>query len=296
MVMHPDRIVPGIGVAAGALIWVEGPDTIMFVDGQVSQDVGAMSPGGVQRSFLLEPRGKLRAILWVLRGVDAVGLVTPPDTAAAVVADLERFRFRVRTALRIDPRPVHTVWGQPAAMPGWSDDGVALHAAIPSRVPHRVVAAMEPPDGAILDRAALAANRIAAGEPQFGVDVDETTIPQETGLVPEAVSFTKGCYLGQELVARIDTRGHVNRSLRRIRGVGEPPPPGAAVTASGTAVGTLGTVAPLPQGWMALGVLRREAGPGTGVAVRWEDGEAAATVEEIGLDGAPSHPSNRSEG
>jgi len=289
--MDPDLLEPAVGVATDSLIWVEGPDAISFLDGQVSQDVGGMDPGSVRRSFLLEPRGKLRALLWVLRDSERVGLVTAADRAAAVLADLERFRFRVKATLRKDARPVHSVWGSGADDPGrWWDDGVTLTATLPAGL-DLLVAAATPPPGSSLDAAALDARRIAAGEPRFGVDVDEGTIPQETGLVPEAVSFTKGCYLGQELVARIDTRGHVNRSLRRIRGTGVVPPTGATVSGDAMA-GVLGTVAPRSGGWAALGLLRREAGPGAVVAVRWEGGEASGTVEEIVRSGDSSHPSN----
>ncbi|MBI5157469.1 MAG: folate-binding protein YgfZ [Acidimicrobiia bacterium] len=291
--MDSDFLTPGVGLATDALIWVEGPDAVSFLDGQLSQDVAGMEPGSVRRSFLLEPRGKLRALLWALRGTDRVGLMTAADRGDEVVADLERFRFRVQAMLRKDLRPVHSVWGSDGAGSGrWGDDGVTLVAA-PSAGASRFVAATTPPAGAILDHGTLDAHRVAAGEPRFGVDVDEATIPQETGLVPEAVSFTKGCYLGQELVARIDSRGHVNRMLRRIRGSGEVPPPGATVSAAGP-VGTLGTVAPRRDGWWALGLLRREAGPGTRVTVRWDGGEAEGAVAEIVRSDDPSHPSNTS--
>ncbi len=289
--MALDPVVAGVGVATDALIWVEGIDAVSFLDGQVSQDVAGMEPGSVRRSFLLEPRGKLRALLWVLRGSDRVGLVTAADRADQVMADLERFRFRVKAALRRDERPVHSVWGGGGADPGrWGDDGVSLTAFLPAG-PAAVVAAATPPDGSRLGAASLDANRVATGEPRFGVDVDEGTIPQETGLVPEAVSFTKGCYLGQELVARIDSRGHVNRSLRRLRGAGVPPPTGAAVTGEASA-GALGTVAVAADGWMALAVVRREVAAGDAVEVRWEGGQAAATVEEIPRPPMASHPSN----
>ena len=120
----------------------------------------------------------------------------------------------------------------------------------------------------------------------MGVDVDEKTIPQETGLVPEAVSFTKGCFLGQELVARIDSRGRVNRHLRGIRML-EPvvPPVGARVSHEGKVVGQLTTVGESPalEAPVALALVRREAPPGTPVHVSWEHGNAAAIIEQLPL-------------
>lgn len=289
--MSTELPAPGVGVATDALIWVEGPDAISFLDGQVSQDVAGMMPGTVRRSFLLEPRGKLRALLWVLRDTDRVGLVTAADRADQVMADLDRFRFRVKATLRRDERPVHSVWGGNEGDPGrWRDDGTALTATLPAG-PRVMVAAMSPPPGSALDASALDAHRVASGEPRFGVDVDDDTIPQETGLVLEAVSFTKGCYLGQELVARIDSRGHVNRTLRRVRGAGAAPPVGAEVIGDQSA-GALSTVASAAEGWAALAMVRREVAPGGVVDVRWDGGQAVGTVEEIGLPADASHPSN----
>jgi folate-binding protein YgfZ len=110
--------------------------------------------------------------------------------------------------------------------------------------------------------------RIEAGEPVMGVDVDEKTIPQETGLVGDAVSFTKGCYLGQELVARIDTRGRVNRHLRGLL-LREATFPGTVVTVGAEEVGSVSSVA-----WserlsanVGLALLKRTVQPGETVAV-----------------------------
>ena len=123
--------------------------------------------------------------------------------------------------------------------------------------------------------------RVMAGEPVFGLDVDEDTIPHETGLVAESVSFTKGCYLGQELVSRIETRGHVNRSLRRVTFKDGLPPAGAAIDSGGLPVGFLGSVAASGEGAEAIALVRREAVPGGRVVVRWEASEAVGEILEI---------------
>jgi folate-binding protein YgfZ len=274
---------PGVVIGSHALVWVTGPDAISFLDGQVSQDVVAMATGTVQRSLLLEPRGKLRAILSLLRDAERVGLLVQSDGADAVVAALEQFRFRVKAEITVDPRPGHSVWGTPGGPPRWHESDDVLTVVTPDG--WSLVIAIAPPPGRILSADEFAAHRIAAAEPWFGVDVDDGTIPQETGLVAAAVSFTKGCYLGQELVARIDSRGHVNRHLRRLSGTGEIPPVGAEVRRGDTVVGTTGTTAPGGSGWLSLAVLRREAEPGVEVTVHWPAGESKATV-------APSHSPN----
>ena len=126
--------------------------------------------------------------------------------------------------------------------------------------------------------------RIEAGVPRLGVDVDDRTIPQEAFLETAAVSFTKGCFLGQELVCRIDTRGHVNRHLRLLRVAGTAiPEPGAEVVAGEKVVGTVTSAASVPDesGAVALAMVRREVEPPSDVRVRWGDGDVSAKVESL---------------
>ncbi len=111
--------------------------------------------------------------------------------------------------------------------------------------------------------------RIEAGVPRQGSDLDGTTIPQEAFLERDAVSFTKGCFLGQELVCRIDTRGHVNRYLRRLTATeGDRPPLGAEIVAGDKVVGTVTSSA-------STGALRwyvrHEVEPPAEVELRWDD-------------------------
>ena len=129
---------------------------------------------------------------------------------------------------------------------------------------------------------AFEAVRVAAGVPRQGRDLDEKTIPQEAFLELDAVSFTKGCFLGQELVCRIDTRGHVNRYLRRLDLTGDVrPPAGAEVVWEGKEVGALSSVAASTAGTVALGYLRREVDLPAEVLLRWDGGEATATASAL---------------
>ncbi len=121
--------------------------------------------------------------------------------------------------------------------------------------------------------------RVATGRPRYGIDLDDGVIPQEAGLNARAVSFTKGCYVGQETVARLHWRGKPNRHLRGLRLSG-PATDGAALTsAAGKAVGAVSSVVEHPElGWIALALVRREVEPGAAVTV---DGAGTATVVEL---------------
>jgi tRNA-modifying protein YgfZ len=121
--------------------------------------------------------------------------------------------------------------------------------------------------------------RVERGRPRYGIDLDDTTIPQEAGLNERAVSFTKGCYVGQETVARLHYRGKPNRHLRGLR-LPAPIAPGAELHLGERTVGHLGSVATSPAlGPIALALVRREAEPGATVSV---DGHGAeATVVEL---------------
>ena len=128
-----------------------------------------------------------------------------------------------------------------------------------------------------IDADAYEALRVEAGVPRQGLDIDETTIAQEAFLERDAVSFTKGCFLGQELVCRIDSRGHVNRLLRRLRSDAALER-GAVVVADGKDVGA---VTSCGRRTSALAMLRREVEPGSEVVVR----VAAGDVERAGRGG-----------
>src|SRR4029079_11336325 len=118
-------------------------------------------------------------------------------------------------------------------------------------------------DAPLVDADEYERARIEAGVPRQGLDTDERTIPQEAGLELVAVSFTKGCFVGQELVCRIDSRGHVNRHLRRLRASEGTLPRGDVVSFGGKEIGEVTT----SSGDVALAMLRREIEPGAEVSV-----------------------------
>ena len=133
--------------------------------------------------------------------------------------------------------------------------------------------------------------RIEAGRPEWGVDINDSTIPQEANLDElGAISYTKGCYTGQETVARVHFRGHVNRFLRRLHFVSAAVPPVNAelIDDGGNIVGDVRSVAISPRhGGVALAMVRREVAPGTTLHARWDGGECTMQIagQEKGATG-----------
>lgn len=297
--------------SARAAVVVTGPDARSFLQSLVSQDVDPLADGEGARSLLLEPRGKLVADFRALRvGEEEWWLDAEVGAGDALAGGLRRFLIRVK--VEVTDRTGR--WGEVSVLGPQAPAVVAdtLGVAVPevpySHVPfgpHRVVRAgwpglpgvdvVGPVDGlgevwerlaATIPPVGLAAAEVArveAGVPRLGLDLDETTIPQEAFLDREAISFTKGCFVGQELACRIDTRGHVNRHLRGLRFAGDRlPPRGAEVRHDGGTVGRVTSAASLPgRPPVGLALVRREVTPAEPVSVVWEGGETAAEVVEL---------------
>ncbi len=275
------------------LVVVTGGDATSFLQGLLSQDLDPLADGGDLPALLLSPQGKLDVAVRALRVGDAWWLDTDADYAPRLAASLGRFRIRVQVELEdrtpstglvslvgVDPgtdRPgIYQLATRWAGHPGVDllGDAAAVHAA---------TAALDP----AVERwtpERFEAFRIEAGVPRLGVDVDDATIPQEAFLERDAVSFTKGCFLGQELVCRIDTRGHVNRYLRGLRLPGSALPPfGAAVIVEGRERGVLTSAAVVPgeDRVVGLAMVRREVEPPTPVQLRWDDTDHDAELVAV---------------
>lgn len=259
-----------VAPAAPELVWFSGTDAVRFLNDIISQEIGTMSPGEVRRSFLLAPRGKLDHLLWVLRGDDLVGLAADPGRGDELEATLRRYRIRVDVDIARDQRPLWLVMGE--RVEGWTGGpDLPLYADLSWPGQARSLVS-EDPGLPVGTAGQFEEARIRSGEPLWGVDVDDGTIPQETGLEDRAIAFDKGCFLGQELVGRIHMRGHVNRFLRHLE-LSAPTPAGAPITFDGKEVGTMTSVA----GSLGLGMVRREIEPGATVEV----GGVEATVVAI---------------
>lgn len=153
----------------------------------------------------------------------------------------------------------------------------------PSADSTRVFDAIIAAGGRPVGLAAADIARVEAGRPEWGIDMDDTTIPQEANLeLLHAISYTKGCYTGQEVVARVHFRGHVNRHLRGLAADVPMPPRGALVSTEHVDIGEVKSSVISPKfGPIALGMLRREVVPGSEILVR--DGEHEHAVRVVDL-------------
>ena len=274
----PAAVAPAAVRTRASLVWVEGPDAERFLQGLLSNDVAALAPGDAVPALLLDDRGHIVADMRVLReGPAAFTLVLDPAAAQGVADLLTRYHFSEDLEL-LGPEPADTLVVTAAPPAGTT--------ALPGHVPGTWELLVDDVDAALraaglpeAPAGALEALRVERGAPRVGVDTGPRTLVQEAGLTERAVSFTKGCYLGQETVARAQHRGRVNRVLR---GLASPSAltPGAEVRADGRVVGTVGSVAHSPRfGHVALAILRREVPPGADV---WVDGlTGTACVVEL---------------
>jgi tRNA-modifying protein YgfZ len=285
----------------GAVL-VTGPDAFSFLQALVSADLDPVVDGQGARSLLLTPHGKLDVAFRLLRVGDDAWLDCDPGLGEQLAASLNRFRIRVKAEVidRTAEWGMVSVIGPAAAdaIPGAHPDALHAHVALDGarlvRTEHGIdiVGPQAAVDAVTRDLTASGvvavgpvaydAFRIEAGIPLQPVDIDERTIPQEAFLEVEAVSFTKGCFLGQELVCRIDSRGHVNRFLRHVTSIeGAWPEAGTEIVVAGKVVGEITSIAPRELGVGALGYVRREVEPSTEAELRSETGTARATVRAI---------------
>jgi folate-binding protein YgfZ len=292
-----------------------GAGAVEFLNGQVTNELADLRPGEGRYAAFLTAKGKMLGDLRILAVGDGDGdggdgvptelLLDTERNALQALFDMIR-RFKVgydvelhkRTLERgllslIGPAAVATADVEPLA-------NAPEHASIALEIDGARVVAVRTDVGvdlicdaadtprvtaALLARGALAVSeraveclRIESGRPRFGVDIDDTTIPQEAGLNERAVSFTKGCYVGQETVARLHYRGKPNRHLRGLL-LSAPAATGEELHLGERSLGRVGSSVVSPEfGPIALALLRREAEPGATVAVG-EHGATAVVVE-----------------
>lgn len=220
------------------VVQVSGPDAATYLQSQLSQDLRPLQVGQSTWSFVLQPTGKIDALLRVWRTADDTFVLdTDAGFGDAMVARLNRFKIRVKAEITTLPWRCLAVRGDGVAdvegLPSWGG-GVDLLGESP-----------QPPVGAQPGGAEyLLAARIEAAWPQMGAEiVPGETIPAETGITAVAVSFTKGCYPGQELVERMDSRGaSAPRLLQKVTVTEGASAPGDAYLVDGEAVGTITSV------------------------------------------------------
>ncbi len=268
---------------------VEGPDTFSWLQGQLSQDVSGLGVGDSAESFILQPQGKVDAMVRITRTDDEEAVIDVDAGFGAAVAErLDRFKLRVEADVE------ELAWRCLALRGPKAHDLVPITGAVVDAdwpgLPGVDVIGVEPgvPEGVRLcGDEAWQAVRIEAGVPVMGAELTERTIPAEAGVVERTVSFTKGCFTGQELVARIDSRGgNVPRHLRGVVMASDVVPPvGATVLVDAKEAGSLTSVAHSPGRGapVALAYVRREVMPPADGQVRWEGGQASARIETLPL-------------
>ena len=274
------------------VVRVAGPDALSYLQGQVSQDLDPVAIGGSVEALVLSPQGKLDAFVRVARtGEDEALVVVDDGFGEALFERLRIFKVRVKADLELVHSKAVVVRGTGAKVPDHPHAAAVLEVDYPGYSGFDLVGPdVALPEGVPAgDALGFEVARIEAGEPAMGREITERTIPQEAGIVGRTVSFTKGCYTGQELVARIEARG--NRVPRRLVGIvvaGDGVVAADALVREGKDVGSVTSSAfsPRTNGVVALGYLRREVEVPGELEVVHDGSALAASVLALPLYGA----------
>jgi folate-binding protein YgfZ len=272
---HESRVVADR--SARGFVRVHGRDAAKLLQGIVTSDVDALGAGQAQPSLLLTPKARVVADLTILRmAEDAFVVVCEAAAHDAVSQTLRRYRLASKAS-------IEDVRGQMAAVAllgaaangqlatpaaaNWSIDhdlwplpsALGVELAGPADAVADAWVRLREDGASPIGTDALELLRIDAGIPRLGAELDESVFPAEAGVVERAVSFTKGCYLGQETVARMHYRGHPNRRLRRLVFDGAVVAGAAPLRDGAREVGRVTSAATLPDGrTVGLGYVRRD--------------------------------------
>ncbi len=298
-----------------AKLVISGKDRTRWANGMVTNNIRDLEAGRGVYNFLLNPQGKNQGDLVVYNRGDYLLATTDRAQAEAITTLLRRYIIMDKVEIEdISEKLASLGIAGPQAIEMWSSIGIDVAALEPGQVVDTVWRDMgisiarnaHPQSNGYeiwiapenLDKLwdaltsagaepvgseALEMYRIAIGAPRYGIDLRERDLPQETGQ-EHALNFTKGCYIGQEIVERIRSRGNVHRTFIGLEVEGEPPQPGAKIFADGKEVGEITSAARMPfadgERTLALGYLRREAA-NSGAPV--QIGEQRATVRTLPL-------------
>ena len=235
-----------------AFVGVAGPDAASYLQAMVSNDVEALGVGDSCEALLLTPKARVIAPLVVVRrGADDFLLLTEPGLGETVRRTLLRSRFTAKCEIELEPHDSTLVVGREAPPGGIAnhDYGIAAYELVDEETPAW---------GEIGDEE-LELLRIRAGSPRFGREIDDRVLPAEAGLEARAVDFEKGCYPGQEPIARQHYRGRVNRTLRVLEVDGdELPDADDELTLDGKVVGRITSAAAEAGRVAALAYIRTD--------------------------------------
>jgi folate-binding protein YgfZ len=313
------------GAAIGAIsprrqIAVAGADRASYLQGLLTNDIQALSPGQGCYAAWLTPQGRMLTDMDVLESGDMILLDVPADRADSTLQRLDEFLFAEDVRLSALDGSLAGVWihGPEAArvveravsglqgLAAWPDYRLARAEfggapAVVARMDRLAVpgfcvylepsaegaftAALQTAGAAPVAADALEARRIEVGYPLFGVDMNEETIPLEAGIENRAISFSKGCYVGQEVIIRVLHRGH-GRVARRLVGLridGPAAARGTALAAGDREVGRITSAAASPRlGTLALGYVHRDfVAPGTALQSRIDGRLVEVAVREL---------------
>lgn len=271
------------------LLIVSGPEAAEYLQGQLTNDTEAIEPGRWIYAALLDRKGHMQADMRVLRPGEGpeLWLDLEPEGLAAASRHLQMYKIgrEVEVVDASDEYALLSLIGPRATELARAAEGASLRTdagvdlIVPAAERDRVHDALLTAGAVPVSPEAAEILRIEAGRPRFGAEMGTETMPAEAGIVEQAVSFTKGCYIGQETVARLHYKGKPNRHLRGLR-LSAPAPAGGTLRLGEKEVGTLGSAAVSPAlGPIGLAILRREAEPGATVAV----GEDGVTAEVVAL-------------
>jgi folate-binding protein YgfZ len=278
---------------------VSGRDGAQFLDSLLSNDIASIETGGGAWATLLTPKGRMLAEVRVLHTEEGFWLDTDRVSLQALFDALHTYRIGYRADLHkrtleccllslIGPQADAVLEGPAPAENSTRSAELArtpvtvvrtengIDVIGPSAATEALRAELEHMGAAAVSEEAAECLRVERGRPRFGIDLDERTMPQEAGIHERVVSYAKGCYVGQETVARLYWKGKPNRNLRGLR-LSEPAPPGTPLRRGELEAGALGTVAVSPRfGPIALALLRREVEPGEELSL---EGARAIVVE-----------------
>jgi folate-binding protein YgfZ len=287
-----------ISLAGWSTLRVAGRDRATFLHNMCTNDVKGLTPGGQCEAFFTDVKGKIVGHANIFARPDELLLVGVPGQAARLAAHLDR--YIIREDVQLADISADLEWalliGPHAKQVGDLGSSDALLKTAVSFEPCVQIWAggfwvgMRTQDRAKPQAAGDAvweALRVESGWPLFGVDFDDSNLPQEVGRDARAISFRKGCYLGQETVARIDALGHVNKRLATLRLSQEAAVGEELFDGEGKPAGTLTSVAwsPKMDAWLALAMVRRGVNePGASLVCR---GHAATVIETPAVARSP---------
>ena len=307
-------------IAARSQVAVTGQDRATYLQGLLTNDIPALVPGTGCYSAWLSPQGRMLTDMHVLQSASMILLDLPAETAAATVERLDQFIFSEDVQVGSMADALTAVWthgpraaevlersldgasgladyrdyqhaqltfgGTPVSVARIDQLGVPGYSVFLEKSREtKLVDALRRAGAHVSAQEALDAARIEAGYPVFGIDMTDATIPLEAGIEHRAISFSKGCYVGQEVIIRVLHRGggRVAKKLVAMRVEGRPPVRGAKLFGGGREVGAVTSAAASPRlGAIALGYVHRDfVAAGTAIEVDGEEGRQPAVVADL---------------